>query len=57
MPPAFDQLRGVIDRPGGATYLVQEAPAKEIVTGHPGMSNFDDPDQINDFLVFLKSLE
>jgi cytochrome c len=37
---------------------LQEALAEGIVTGHPSMPEFRfDPDQINDFLVFLKSLE
>ena len=38
--------------------MLQEALAEGIVTGHPTMPEFRfDPDQINDFLVFLKSLE
>jgi len=47
MPPAFDQLRGVIDRPwrrdiscNDEQKTFQEAPAKEIVGGRPGMPNF-----------------
>jgi cytochrome c len=37
---------------------LQEALAEGIVTGHASMPEFRfDPDQINDFLVFLKSLE
>src|SRR5271169_5151433 len=37
---------------------LQEALAEGIVTGHPSMPEFRfDPDQINYFLVFLKSLE
>jgi cytochrome c len=37
---------------------LQEALAEGIVTGHPTMPEFRfEPDQINDFLVFLKSLE
>jgi cytochrome c len=37
---------------------LQEALAEGIVTGHPSMPEFRfDPDQINDILVFLKSLE
>lgn len=37
---------------------LQEALAEGIVTGHPSMPEFRfDPDQINDFLAFLKSLE
>jgi mono/diheme cytochrome c family protein len=37
---------------------LQEALAEGIVTGHPSMPEFRfEPDQINDFLVFLKSLE
>jgi cytochrome c len=37
---------------------LQEALAEGIVTGHPTMPEFRfDPDQINDFLLFLKSLE
>jgi cytochrome c len=37
---------------------LQEALAEGIVTGHPSMPQFQfDPDQINDFLMFLKSLE
>ncbi|SEI19566.1 Cytochrome c [Tardiphaga sp. OK245] len=37
---------------------LQEALAEGIVTGHPSMPEFRfDPDQINDFLTFLKSLE
>lgn len=37
---------------------LQEALAEGIVTGHPSMPEFRfDPDQINDFLSFLKSLE
>ncbi len=37
---------------------LQEALAEGIVTGHPTMPQFQfEPDQINDFLVFLKTLE
>ena len=37
---------------------LQEALAEGITTGHPSMPEFRfEPDQINDFLVFLKSLE
>ncbi len=37
---------------------LQEALAEGIVTGHPSMPEFRfEPDQINDFLVFLKTLE
>lgn len=37
---------------------LQEALAEGIVTGHPTMPEFRfEPDQINDFLTFLKSLE
>ena len=37
---------------------LQEALAEGIVTGHPTMPEFRfEPDQINDFLSFLKSLE
>lgn len=37
---------------------LQEALAEGIVTGHPTMPEFRfEPDQINDFLMFLKSLE
>jgi mono/diheme cytochrome c family protein len=37
---------------------LQEALAEGIVTGHPSMPEFQfDPDQINDLLQFLKSLE
>lgn len=37
---------------------LQEALAEGIVTGHPTMPQFRfDPDQIGDFLLFLKSLE
>ena len=37
---------------------LQEALAEGIVTGHPTMPEFKfEPDQINDFLTFLKSLE
>lgn len=37
---------------------LQEALAEGIVTGHPSMPEFRfDPDQINDFLIYLKSLE
>lgn len=37
---------------------LQEALAEGIVTGHPSMPEFSfDPDQISDFLTFLKSLE
>jgi cytochrome c len=37
---------------------LQEALAEGIVTGHPSMPEFRfEPDQINDFLVYLKSLE
>jgi cytochrome c len=37
---------------------LQEALAEGIVTGHPSMPEFRfEADQINDFLVFLKSLE
>lgn len=37
---------------------LQEALAEGIVTGHPTMPQFRfEPDQINDFLLFLKSLE
>jgi cytochrome c len=35
-----------------------EALAEGIVTGHPTMPQFElEPDQINDFLAFLKTLE
>jgi cytochrome c len=38
--------------------MLQEALAEGIVTGHPSMPEFRfEPDQINDFIVFLKSLE
>jgi mono/diheme cytochrome c family protein len=37
---------------------LQEALAEGILTGHPTMPEFRfDPDQISDFLTFLKSLE
>jgi len=37
---------------------LQESLAEGIVTGHPTMPQFRfEPDQINDFLTFLKSLE
>jgi cytochrome c len=37
---------------------LQEALAEGIVTGHPSMPEFRfEPDQINDFLLYLKSLE
>jgi mono/diheme cytochrome c family protein len=37
---------------------LQEALAEGIVVGHPAMPQFSfEPDQVNDFLVFLKSLE
>lgn len=37
---------------------LQEALAEGIVTGHPTMPQFRlDPDQINDLLAFLKTLE
>jgi mono/diheme cytochrome c family protein len=37
---------------------LQEALAEGIVTGHPTMPEFRfDPDQIGDFLAYLKSLE
>jgi mono/diheme cytochrome c family protein len=37
---------------------LQEALAEGIVTGHPSMPQFQfEPDQINDFLLYLKSLE
>jgi len=37
---------------------LQEALAEGIVTGHPSMPEFRfEPDQINDFLVYLKTLE
>jgi cytochrome c len=37
---------------------LQEALAEGIVTGHPEMPEFRfEPDQINDFLTFLKTLE
>src|SRR5690349_2169163 len=37
---------------------LQEALAEGIVTGHPTMPEFRfEPDQINDFLIFLKTLE
>jgi mono/diheme cytochrome c family protein len=37
---------------------LEEALAEGIVTGHPSMPQFRfEPDQINDFIVFLKSLE
>lgn len=37
---------------------LQEALAEGIVTGHPAMPEFRfEPDQINDFLLFLKTLE
>jgi mono/diheme cytochrome c family protein len=37
---------------------LEEALAEGIMTGHPSMPQFQfEPDQINDFLIFLKSLE
>jgi mono/diheme cytochrome c family protein len=37
---------------------LQEALAEGIVTGHPTMPEFSfEPDQVNDFILFLKSLE
>jgi cytochrome c len=37
---------------------LQEALAEGIVVGHPSMPQFRfEPDQVNDFLAFLKSLE
>lgn len=37
---------------------LQESLAEGIRTGHPGMSEFRlEPDQIGDFIAFLKSLE
>jgi hypothetical protein len=37
---------------------LEEALAEGIVTGHPSMPQFQfEPDQINDFIGFLKSLE
>lgn len=37
---------------------LEEALAEGIMTGHPSMPQFQfDPDQISDFLKFLKSLE
>lgn len=37
---------------------LDEALGEGIVTGHPSMPEFKlDPDQINDFIAFLKSLE
>jgi len=37
---------------------LQEALAEGIVVGHPAMPQFSfEPDQVNDFLAFLKSLE
>lgn len=38
--------------------VLAEALAEGIVTGHPTMPQFQlEPDQINDFLTFLKTLE
>ena len=38
--------------------MLQEALAEGIVTGHPTMPEFSfEPDQVNDFILFLKSLE
>ncbi|WP_139862129.1 c-type cytochrome [Bradyrhizobium ivorense] len=38
--------------------MLQEALAEGIVTGHPSMPEFSfEPDQVNDFILFLKSLE
>ncbi|MBR0697851.1 c-type cytochrome [Bradyrhizobium lablabi] len=38
--------------------MLQEALAEGIVTGHPTMPQFRfEPDQVNDFILFLKSLE
>ncbi len=38
--------------------MLQEALAEGIVTGHPTMPQFSfEPDQVNDFILFLKSLE
>ena len=40
------------------TDMLQEALAEGIVTGHPSMPEFRfDPDQVGDFLAFLKTLE
>lgn len=37
---------------------LEEALAEGIMTGHPSMPQFQfEPDQINDFIMFLKSLE
>ena len=37
---------------------LEEALAEGIMTGHPSMPQYQfEPDQINDFIVFLKSLE
>jgi mono/diheme cytochrome c family protein len=37
---------------------LEEALAEGIMTGHPSMPQFQfEPDQINDFITFLKSLE
>jgi len=38
--------------------MLQEALAEGIVTGHPTMPQFSfDPDQVGDFIAFLKTLE
>ncbi|MFB9261602.1 c-type cytochrome [Bradyrhizobium erythrophlei] len=38
--------------------MLEEALAEGIVTGHPTMPEFSfEPDQVNDFILFLKSLE
>lgn len=38
--------------------MLQEALAEGIVTGHPAMPEFSfEPDQVNDFILLLKSLE
>ena len=38
--------------------MLQEALAEGIVTGHPTMPEFSfEADQVNDFILFLKSLE
>lgn len=38
--------------------MLQEVLAEAFVTGHPSMPEFSfEPDQVNDFILFLKSLE
>ena len=47
-----------IDKVSPSPLRLEEALAEGIMTGHPSMPQFQfEPDQINDFIMFLKSLE